>query len=211
MSDGGDLYTWGAGRHGQLGHIDFKDQKLPKLNMPLQVSVGCAVMAPPFLMCTAHCVHLVVLRRHDCGDHCDAPARTHTLMHTLVAPPTKCILLAPSTTDSTIGAPPPPTLQKLRTQLAAVGFQHSAAVTDEGKLLTWGHAKNGRLGLGTLKRNSVPPPFNRCFPEPSLVTTFAKIRVKQVRDLDDPAGWRCRWGCAHWHARMVVGAGGVSM
>jgi len=98
--------VWGAGRHGQLGHVNFDDCKLPKLNMALQ---------------------------------------------------------------------------KARVQLAAVGFQHSAAVTEDGRLLTWGHGHRGRLGIGTSVRKSVAPPWNRCFPEPTLVPTFTLTnKVKQV-------------------------------
>lgn len=31
VSDGGDLYTWGEGRHGALGHGNFDPLEQPKL------------------------------------------------------------------------------------------------------------------------------------------------------------------------------------
>ena len=44
VSDGGDMYTWGAGRHGQLGHADFDDHVLPKLNLTLQVRCAAGAL-----------------------------------------------------------------------------------------------------------------------------------------------------------------------
>ena len=82
-------------------------------------------------------------------------------------------------------------LQKVRTQLAAVGFQHSACITEDGRLLTWGHGHRGRLGIGTVVRKGVSAPFNRCFPEPTLVPTFLTKKVKQVRECGGVDG---EWG-----------------
>lgn len=42
VSDAGDVWTWGIGLHGQLGHGDLENQAVPKLIARLQVRASGA-------------------------------------------------------------------------------------------------------------------------------------------------------------------------
>ena len=43
ISDAGDVWTWGTGLHGQLGHGDLENQAEPKLILRLQEKVMISV------------------------------------------------------------------------------------------------------------------------------------------------------------------------
>ncbi len=45
-----------------------------------------------------------------------------------------------------------------RTGMVAGGAKHSACVTRRGRLYTWGHGDNGRLGNGAKRGTLLPEP-----------------------------------------------------
>ena len=49
VSDAGDVWTWGIGLHGQLGHGDLENQAVPKLIARLQVRASGADIAAGYL------------------------------------------------------------------------------------------------------------------------------------------------------------------
>ena len=60
---------------------------------------------------------------------------------------------------------------------AIVGGNHSVIMTKQnGLLYTWGHAANGRLGLGHLERVGVPEEERFYFPLPKALDTLEQIR-----------------------------------
>jgi alpha-tubulin suppressor-like RCC1 family protein len=68
--------------------------------------------------------------------------------------------------------PPPPTPLLVQARMSSVscGPYHTAAITTEGLLYTWGDGAFGRLGLGN----------TASFSEPQLVTELAEKWVQQV-------------------------------
>ena len=50
----------------------------------------------------------------------------------------------------------------------SAGCEHSAVISDDGMLYTWGHGDGGRLGHGDNEAKSVPTPVE------ALVTMHAK-------------------------------------
>lgn len=64
----------------------------------------------------------------------------------------------------------------------SAGASHTAVVTDEGYVYTWGFGLGGKLGLGTTEREGVKPPENHYFPTPMLVSAIESTIVRQVRD-----------------------------
>ncbi|KAJ0090432.1 hypothetical protein Patl1_13968 [Pistacia atlantica] len=64
-------------------------------------------------------------------------------------------------------------------KLAALGFEHSVAVTDEGEVLSWGGGGSGRLGHG---HESSILGFLSSFSEytPRLIKEFEKVKVKNA-------------------------------
>ncbi|OVA01062.1 Regulator of chromosome condensation [Macleaya cordata] len=51
---------------------------------------------------------------------------------------------------------PVPSIQDVRISQIACGGYHSLALTDEGKVLSWGHGGHGQLGHSSIKNQKVP-------------------------------------------------------
>ena len=54
----------------------------------------------------------------------------------------------------------------------ACGHSHALALTASGRLLSWGNAMEGRLGIGATERKGVPVQYRRYFPYPSGIPQF---------------------------------------
>eukprot|EP00164_Ancoracysta_twista_P000517 GFYU01000691.1.p1 GENE.GFYU01000691.1~~GFYU01000691.1.p1 ORF type:complete len:497 (+),score=83.72 GFYU01000691.1:141-1631(+) len=146
LSDGGDVYTWGCGWGGRLGHGDTKDHFKPRriATVPnfhvLQVSVG----------------------------YCKAVTNCEGLSH--VAAVTSrgelftwgwgvCGQLGHGDrTDQWVPKRVEELLGKFIVQVAC-GATHTVALTDNGAVYTWGWGKYGQLGHGNRKDYFVPTPI----------------------------------------------------
>lgn len=63
----------------------------------------------------------------------------------------------------------------------SVGNAHTAAVTKDGELFSWGGNWNGQLGVGALRRGGVHDKRLRfCFPAPTAVESLSGIRINRV-------------------------------
>ncbi|KAG5178125.1 regulator of chromosome condensation 1/beta-lactamase-inhibitor protein II [Tribonema minus] len=62
----------------------------------------------------------------------------------------------------------------------AAGRSHSVAVTTAGCALAWGHAQDGRLGVGAASRAAAPPHEAPFFPSPTPVAALGREPVRQV-------------------------------
>ncbi|CAM9715922.1 unnamed protein product [Chrysoparadoxa australica] len=62
----------------------------------------------------------------------------------------------------------------------AAGENHTFALTTDGDLYSWGHGREGRLGIGSSYRAGVPKREAGFFPTPMLMHVFAKEMVRQV-------------------------------
>ena len=135
LTTDGRVLTWGLGKDGRLGHGDETDQLAPKL-VELLLPAGSPI------------------RQVLCGGHHTAALTEHGRLYTWGFDD-----------DGRLGhgAPghqfSPKVVEALRgktvTQIAC-GCWHSAALTDEGAVYTWGSCKSGQLGQA--HKNSVPTP-----------------------------------------------------
>ncbi|CAM9211439.1 unnamed protein product, partial [Choristocarpus tenellus] len=136
VTEAGELYTWGGGMYGKLGHGNESGHPRPCLVRHL-VEEGAKVTQ---IACGSR--HTVVLTSagqvYTWGDkengvvgHTDSDGHQYV----------------PRMLESLRG--------KLMKQVAACGF-HTAALTDKGEVFTWGEGKFGRLGHGTERNQLVP-------------------------------------------------------
>jgi alpha-tubulin suppressor-like RCC1 family protein len=70
------------------------------------------------------------------------------------------------------------------------GQSHTVLITRKGAVYTWGHAADGRLGVGTNKRLGVKEPESRYFPIPNLITS---LKAEVVRQVGPHVAWSCTW------------------
>ncbi|RLN95991.1 hypothetical protein BBJ28_00022861, partial [Nothophytophthora sp. Chile5] len=72
-------------------------------------------------------------------------------------------------------------LLKAHIAQVSVGNTHTAAISDKGRLFTWGSCWSGQLGLGTTKRAGVKDKrLELCFPSPTLVEALQSKRIMRV-------------------------------
>ncbi|KAL7556435.1 hypothetical protein ACA910_020346 [Epithemia clementina (nom. ined.)] len=130
----GDLYTWGGGMYGKLGHGTEAGASTPKrvqalVGLPVaQIACGSrhtAVVTATGVLYTWGDRENGVAGHGETQGHQYAPRRLERLAHKVIA------------------------------QLSACGF-HTAAVTDTGEVYTWGEGKFGRLGHGSERNGHVP-------------------------------------------------------
>jgi len=69
---------------------------------------------------------------------------------------------------------------KVVSQLA-IGQTHTMVLLEENSnVYSWGFSNSGKLGLGVLDRRGVKSPYNRYFPEPTLVPLLAAVKVRLI-------------------------------
>nr|CAB3452005.1 unnamed protein product [Digitaria exilis] len=140
VSSDGELYTWGFGRGGRLGHPDIHSLlELPfccsgqttAVITPRQVTVGLGRKR----------VNVVAAAKH----------------HTVIATEAGELFTWGSNREGQLGYPSvdtqstPRRVSSLKQRIIAVAAanKHSAAVADTGEVFTWGCNKEGQLGYGT--------------------------------------------------------------
>ncbi|KAJ3707271.1 hypothetical protein LUZ61_010976 [Rhynchospora tenuis] len=128
----GELYTWGFGRGGRLGHPDFDIHSgQAAVITPRQVMLGLG----------SRCVKVVAAAKH----------------HTVIATEVGEVFTWGSNREGQLGytsvdtQPTPRRVSSLRVRITAVAAanKHSAAVAETGEVFTWGCNKEGQLGYGT--------------------------------------------------------------
>jgi RCC1 and BTB domain-containing protein len=132
----GELFTWGGGMYGKLGHGDENGHAVPKQVLALSsisvVQVACGSR------------HTVVLTQslevYSWGDKENGVAGHNALEM-------EGHQYAPRVVAGLRGVN--------CTQVAACGF-HTAALTDTGEIFTWGEGKFGRLGHGCERNQPTP-------------------------------------------------------
>ncbi|KAK4707428.1 hypothetical protein R3W88_033029 [Solanum pinnatisectum] len=128
----GELYTWGFGRGGRLGHPDFDIH-----------SGQAAVITPRKVICGlgARRVKAVVAAKH----------------HTVIATEAGEVFTWGSNREGQLGytsvdsQPTPRRVSSLRSKVVALAAanKHTVVVSDLGEVFTWGCNKEGQLGYGT--------------------------------------------------------------
>ncbi|KAJ6796559.1 Uncharacterized protein M6B38_219120 [Iris pallida] len=132
VSSSGELYTWGFGRGGRLGHPDFDIHSgQAAVITPRQVTSGLG----------SRRVKVVAAAKH----------------HTVIATENGEVFTWGSNREGQLGytsvdtQSTPRRVSSLRSRVTAVAAanKHSAAVSDSGEVFTWGCNKEGQLGYGT--------------------------------------------------------------
>lgn len=132
VSSSGELYTWGFGRGGRLGHPDF------------DIHSGQAAVITPRVVTSglgSRRVKAVAAAKH----------------HTVIATETGEVFTWGSNREGQLGytsvdtQPTPKRVSCLRVRIVAVAAanKHTAAVAESGEVFTWGCNKEGQLGYGT--------------------------------------------------------------
>ncbi|XP_057506678.1 LOW QUALITY PROTEIN: uncharacterized protein LOC130789911 [Actinidia eriantha] len=128
----GEVYTWGFGRGGRLGHPDF------------DIHSGQAAVITPRLVTSglgARRVKAIAAAKH----------------HTVVATEGGEVFTWGSNREGQLGytsvdtQPTPRRVSSLRSKIVAVSAanKHTAVVSESGEVFTWGCNKEGQLGYGT--------------------------------------------------------------
>ena len=127
VTAGGSVYTWGWGTSGQLGHGDNNNRNVPTL-----VGDGAFVRV---VMAACGNEHTLVVTQDGalwaCGKNLWGQLGLNDVADRHVFERVKA--------EAFGGA---------KVVVAAAGFGHSAAVTEDGALWTWGHGCEGKLGHG---------------------------------------------------------------
>ncbi|KAG2640114.1 hypothetical protein PVAP13_2KG071400 [Panicum virgatum] len=131
VSSDGELYTWGFGRGGRLGHPDIHSGQTTAVITPRQVTVGLGRKR----------VNVVAAAKH----------------HTVISTEAGELFTWGSNREGQLGYPSvdtqstPRRVSSLKQRIIAVAAanKHSAAVADTGEVFTWGCNKEGQLGYGT--------------------------------------------------------------
>jgi len=135
INEKGQLFTWGDGTNGKLGHGNDAEQLLPKMVAELAATRVTQIDCGDF--------HSLALT--DTGEVFSWGEGTYgQLGH------------GPAVTIYTTPLALGPPLKGLNIIQIACGSNHSAALADTGQLFTWGHGANGRLGHGNEEDQRVP-------------------------------------------------------
>lgn len=133
----GELYTWGFGRGGRLGHSEFDIHSgQAAVITPRQVNAGLG----------SRRVMAVAAAKH----------------HTVIATESGEVFTWGSNREGQLGyasvdtQPTPRRVSSLKAKIVAVAAanKHTAVVSDIGEIFTWGCNKEGQLGYGTSNSSS---------------------------------------------------------
>ncbi|XP_008778209.1 uncharacterized protein LOC103698035 [Phoenix dactylifera] len=132
VGSNGELYTWGFGRGGRLGHPDFDIHSgQAAVITPRQVTLGLG----------SRQVKSIAAAKH----------------HTVIATESGEVFTWGSNREGQLGytsvdtQPTPRRVSSLKVKIIAVAAanKHTAAVAESGEVYTWGCNKEGQLGYGT--------------------------------------------------------------
>ncbi|EPS72868.1 hypothetical protein M569_01889, partial [Genlisea aurea] len=137
VTSSGEVYTWGFGRGGRLGHPDF------------DIHSGQAAVITPRLVTSglgARRVKAVAAAKH----------------HTVVSTESGEVFTWGSNREGQLGytsvdtQPTPRRVSSLKAKVVAVAAanKHTAVVSEAGEIYTWGCNKEGQLGYGTSNSSS---------------------------------------------------------
>ena len=131
-----ELYTWGDGAYGKLGHGNFCNEYEPlhvvELTMCRITTVSCGVF---HTLCTAQSGKCYAF-----GGGAQGKLGLDIIVDDDSLLPKKISVLDEYSIVDTVAGP-----------------YHSVALTEDGKLFTWGSNREGRLGIGSVKEVHMVP------------------------------------------------------
>lgn len=148
ITDRGELYSWGGGMYGKLGHGNESGHSQPCLVEALKnvflTQIACG-SRHTIALSDAHEVYTWGDQENGVAGHGETEG--HQYLPRLVAA----------------------LRGKEAIQVAACGF-HTAALTANGRVYTWGEGKFGRLGHGDERNKSMP----------TVISSLASVKISQV-------------------------------
>ncbi|CAK8579014.1 unnamed protein product [Lathyrus sativus] len=137
-SDSGkNVYSWGWGDFGRLGHGDHSDLFIPH---PIRALQG------------------LMIKQIACGDcHCLAVTMESKV---LSWGRNQNGELGLGTTEDSLVPQKILAFEGIRIKMVAAGAEHSVAITEDGDLYGWGWGKYGNLGLGDTNDRLIPEKVN---------------------------------------------------
>ena len=139
ITDQGDLYTWGDGRHGATG-LDLSRSDEKEVARPSRV-LGLGGAKNSVVVLAAGVRHLLAVTTEG-GIYSWGDGSLGRLGHGDTTPVTEPRKIS--------------TLSSHKVTSAAAGEEHSAATTSDGLLYTWGSGSFGKLGHGEPSDESTP-------------------------------------------------------
>lgn len=134
VTETGDVYSWGIGERGQLGHGDLENRKTPWPILGLQGhEIGTIAAGEAHSLCASRD-----------GNKVWAWGAGHYGQ------------LGVGGLDPKLSPYPIDELEGQKTKQVACGANHSGAVSDLGKVFMWGNGANSRLGNGSTDEREVP-------------------------------------------------------
>ena len=159
VTAGGRLYTWGLGCYGQLGHGDTGNRWVP-------TEVGSGTFGgSAVVMAACGYLHTLVVTQDGALWACGWGGKGRLGLNDV----------APRHVFERVGAG---AFGGARVVAAAAGDDHSAAVTEDGALWTWGNGGNGQLGHDDV--------WNRWVPTRVAVAEWYDTRIGRCRPLLTP-------------------------
>eukprot|EP00961_Rhodomonas_salina_P255249 3449690-Rhodomonas_salina.1 len=134
-SEGSEVYSWGQGVLGQLGHGDEKTQRQPRL---IVAFLG------------------VNVRQISCGNQHTAVLLESGEMRTFGRGNFGQLGQGASVTANVSAPEQVAVLGNQKIAMISCGWHHTAALLENGTLYTWGSGEYGRLGHGDEIRQAVP-------------------------------------------------------
>ena len=143
VTAGGRLYTWGYNWKGQLGNGENRNRKVPTLVGGFGAPEGGRVV-----MAACGSTHTLVVTQDGALWACGAGGSGQLGLNDV----------ADRFDFERVGAG---AFGSARVVAAAAGDRHSAAVTEDGALWTWGYGSDGQLGHGNKEKKSVPEKISK--------------------------------------------------
>lgn len=139
---GGEVFTWGQGNHGRLGHGDENDRMTPAFVRPLQgIKIRKVTMGNDFTLAMDERGTVYAFGANDKGQ----------------------LGLGPSAHDKQLLPTVIEFLSAIRVADIEAGNNHAAAITEDGKLLTWGRGEDGELGHNDRENRHLPTVVNTLY------------------------------------------------
>ncbi|XP_041693949.1 RCC1 domain-containing protein 1-like isoform X5 [Coregonus clupeaformis] len=163
LTASGDIYTWGSGSHGQLGHGDLSPQEEPRamealLGMPMSTVAAGGWHS----VCTSAGGDLYVWGWNESGQ-LGLPSRAlrgEQQKSQGTGGASTCKDQEEGSNEVFISIQAFPALvdvtQSCEVSKISCGSRHTAAVTSTGDLYTWGWGEYGQLGQGTVSSSDEP-------------------------------------------------------
>lgn len=147
LTEDGRLWTFGLGEDGQLGHgIEETVKATPTLILSFSKETKIVMVA-------AGACHSMALTAE--GDVYTWGSAKHGVLghHHVEGDPFTLMKSVPTKIDRACFA-------GSSVVIMAAGCLHNAAVTEDGRVFTWGHGGNGKLGLGDIETKVSPTPLS---------------------------------------------------